>query len=171
MVLAPFHIQAVWGTGGGDLDLHLTGPQGGSTFHVYYSNKGSLTSQPYAQLQRDCTSSGGSEVITVGQFNQGDVYRASVFNYCIQSDTGTNLSTTSGVSLQVIKGGSVIDRVASGGGLGSIVSGGTTVTPRPARLGTPGGPWKLARPPARLTRLTRLSTHQALRPSDSKIRG
>lgn len=78
----------------------------------------------------------------MGQFNQGDVYRTSVFNYCIQSDTSTNLSTTSGVSLQVIKGGSVIDRVASGGGLGSIVSGGTTVTTLTPPTGQAGNTWR-----------------------------
>ena len=104
----PFYIQMQWGSGAVDLDLHLTGPQA-SRFHVYYGNTGSLTSQPYALLHNDWLGTNGSEVITVGAFNQGGVYRASVYNYGNPSTTSTNLSTASGVSMQLIKGGSVVD--------------------------------------------------------------
>jgi hypothetical protein len=129
-----FNILAAWGPGGSDLDLHLTGPQGSGTFHVYYGNLGSLTTQPYALLHRDDLGTSGSEVITVQRFNQGGSYQASVFNFGNQSTTSTNLSTTSGVSLSVINGGTV---VSTAGG-GSTVQGGkivTSLTPTPDLVG------------------------------------
>jgi hypothetical protein len=131
-----FNILTSWAfTGpGSDLDLHLTGPQGSGTFHVYYNNPGSLTTQPYALLHSDATGSSGSEVITVQQFNQGGPYQASVFNYGNPSTTGSTLSTTSGVSLSVINGGTVVP--ISGGG--NTVTGGTvvtTLTPTPNQVG------------------------------------
>ena len=129
-----FNILAAWGAGATDLDLHLTGPQGSSTFQVYYGNRGSLTTQPYALLHADDLGTSGSEVITVQQFNQGGPYQASVFNYGNQSTTSTNLSTTAGLSLSVINGGTV---VATSGG-GSTVQGGSLVaslTPTPNLAG------------------------------------
>jgi hypothetical protein len=135
-------IQTIWGVGGVDLDLHLTGPQGDSRFHVYWANTGSLTAQPFARLGQDYLFTGGSEVITVGQFNLGGVYRASVYNFGNSSSTSTNLSTTSGVSLQVIQGGTIVNRPAGGGGTSQIVSGGTvlmTLTPQP---GLAGNTWR-----------------------------
>jgi hypothetical protein len=145
-VMLPFYIQTVWGLGGKDLDLHLTGPQGTSTFHVYYpaANQGSLTSQPFAQLKGDCIAYGGSEVIAVAKLNQGGVYQASVYNYGNQSTTSTNLSTTSGVSLQVIQGGTVIDRTPTGSytTTGHIVSGGTVVTTVTPTSGQAGNTWQ-----------------------------
>ena len=129
-----FNILAAWGAGGTDLDLHLTGPEGSSTFHVYFGNRGSLTTQPYALLHADDLGTSGSEVITVQQFNQGGPYQASVFNYGNQSTTSTNLSTTSGLSLKIINGGTV---VATAGG-GSTIQGGTLVaslTPTPDLAG------------------------------------
>ncbi|MBI3030650.1 MAG: FecR domain-containing protein [Candidatus Rokubacteria bacterium] len=139
----PFHIQVTWGTAVPDLDLHLTGPQN-SRFHVYFSDKGSLTRQPFAKLHRDCVCSGGSEVITVQQFNQGGVYRASVFNFGNQSSTSTSLSTAAEAEIKVIRGGSVVARPATGetGGTGSIVSGGTTVATLRPTAGQAGNTWR-----------------------------
>jgi hypothetical protein len=134
-----FNILTSWafmGSGALDLDLHLTGPNGtGGTFHVYYADPGSLTTQPYAQLNRDDRgySGSGSEVITVQRFNQGGTYQASVFNYTYQSNPGTILSTSSRLSLSVINGGTVVP--TSGG---STVTGGTVVTtlaPTPNQAG------------------------------------
>jgi hypothetical protein len=129
-----FNILISWGAGGTDLDLHLTGPQPGGTFEVYYANRGSLTTQPFALLQSDDTGTSGSEVITVQQFNQGGLYQAFVFNYGNQDPNSTNLSTTAGLSMQVINGGTVVD-TANGG---STVTGGTlviTLTPTPGQAG------------------------------------
>ncbi len=116
------------------MDLHLTGPEGSSVFHVYFGNRGSLTTQPYALLNADNLGTNGSEVITVQQFNQGGPYQASVFNFGDQSTTSTNLSTTAGLSLSVINGGTVVP--TTGGG--STVEGGslvTSLTPTPNLAG------------------------------------
>jgi len=134
-----FNILTSWGPLATDLDLHLTGPQGSSTFHVYYptANKGSLTTQPYAMLHKDDTGTSGSEVITVQQFNQGGLYQASVFNYGNQSTTSTNLSTTSAVTLKVINGGTVVPL-----GNGNTVNGGTVVTTVTPPANLQGNTWK-----------------------------
>jgi hypothetical protein len=142
LLSAPFFIQIMWGLGGDDLDLHLTGPLDNSRFHVYYANPGSLTTQPFAQLGQDYTSVGGSEVITVGRLNLGSVYRASVYNYGDQSFTSTNLSTTSGVSMQVIKGGTIVNTPAGGGGTSQIVSGGKVLANLTPTAGLPGNTWR-----------------------------
>jgi hypothetical protein len=129
-----FNILTTWGAGARDLDLHLAGPQGSSTFQVYYADRGSLTTQPYALLNADNRGTNGSEVITVQQFNQGGPYLASVFNFGDQSTTSTNLSTAAGLSLSVINGGTVLP--TSGGG--STVQGGSLVaslTPTPNLAG------------------------------------
>ncbi|OGR27233.1 MAG: hypothetical protein A2139_12645 [Desulfobacca sp. RBG_16_60_12] len=131
-----FNILTVWGAGASDLDLHLTGPQGQSTFHVYYASPGSLTSQPFALLNRDDTGTSGSEVITVQQFNQGGAYQVLVYNYGNQSTTSTNLSTTAGVSLTVINGGTVVPTSN-----GSTVQGGTVVATLTPTLYQAGNTW------------------------------
>lgn len=138
VVTTPFYIQTQWGAGGVDLDLHLTGPDGsGTRFHVYYANTGSTSALPFARLNNDWTGASGSETITVQQLTQGGVYRASVFNYGNQSFTSTNLSTNSGVSLQVINGGTVTN-VANG----TTITGGTTLTNLTPTPGLAGNTWR-----------------------------
>ncbi len=131
-----FNILATWGSGARDLDLHLTGPSAGGTFHVYYASKGSLATQPYALLNADNLGTNGSEVITVKQFNQGGLYQAYVYNYGNSSITSTNLSTTAGLSLSVINGGTVVPL-----GGGSTVTGGTLVTSLTPTAGQVGNTW------------------------------
>jgi hypothetical protein len=131
-----FNILTVWGSGGRDLDLHLTGPEGESTFHVYYASMGSLTGQPYAMLHADDTGYSGSEVITVQQYNQGGPYQVYVFNYGDQDPNSTNLSTASGVTLQVINGGTVVSTDG-----GSTVEGGTVVASLSPTAGQAGNTW------------------------------
>lgn len=133
-----FNILVVWGSGAIDLDLHLSLPQGSSTVQVYYANMGSLTAQPFALLHADDTGKSGSEVITVQQFNLGGLYQASVFNYGNQSTTSTNLSTSSGVMLSVINGGTVVT-TASGG---STVVGGTLLTTLTPTANLAGNTWQ-----------------------------
>jgi hypothetical protein len=142
IVTTPFNIQATWGPGAIDLDLHLTGPQGTSTFHIYYANTGSLTSQPYAKLNQDILGTSGSEVITVQQFNQGGTYLASVFNFGNQSTTSTNLSTAANAQVQVIRGGTVVNGITPSGSTGSIVSGGTVVSTVNPPSGQAGNTWQ-----------------------------
>jgi uncharacterized protein YfaP (DUF2135 family) len=77
-------VRLTWGTDPSDLDSHLTGPDAsnpsGPRFHVYYSDRGSLTTTPYAELDVDDTTSFGPEVITISRFTTG-TYRYSVHHY------------------------------------------------------------------------------------------
>lgn len=88
LVVSPPYFQAIltWGAEPYDLDSHITGPcypdDTGCTerFHVYYSNRGSLTSAPWAFLDTDDTSAYGPEITTLIKATDG-VYRFSVDNY------------------------------------------------------------------------------------------
>lgn len=91
-------IVLTWGNSPADLDAHLTGPNAGdaSRFHVYFPNssRGSLTSNPFAQLDTDQQNGLGPETITVKVVNPG-VYRFSVHDY---SNRGSASSTALGSS-------------------------------------------------------------------------
>jgi hypothetical protein len=70
-------IKLTWGTSPSDVDSHLFTPAGD---HVYYSNDGSLTEAPFANLDVDNTSGQGPEIITVSRLMVG-TYRYAVRNY------------------------------------------------------------------------------------------
>ena len=93
-------IRLTWGLDPRDLDSHLVGPSvlvPGTTFHVYFSDKGSLTAAPFASLDVDDTSSFGPEVITINRMIPG-TYSYSVHHY---SGSGTILSSAARVELTV----------------------------------------------------------------------
>lgn len=139
--LLPIHVYVQWDAGARDFDLHATGPLGAGRFHVYYSSPGSLTLAPNTFLHRDCICEGGSEVITLNDLNPGGVYRFSVFNFGNQDPTSTELSTSS-LTLSVFSGGTVVDRLATDGSLGSAVDGGTVVLePFAPPPGVAGNTW------------------------------
>jgi PKD repeat protein/uncharacterized protein YfaP (DUF2135 family) len=70
-----------WGADPRDLDSHLNTPMiEGNTHHIYYSNKGSATSAPYAQLDHDITSGYGPETLTIYELYPG-VYQYYVYHY------------------------------------------------------------------------------------------
>jgi len=75
-------VQAIlsWGEDPSDLDSHLVGPSGLGMFHVYYSAKGSLADEPYANLDTDDTTSFGPEVVSISRVQPG-TYRYSVRHY------------------------------------------------------------------------------------------
>jgi len=82
----PPPVRAVlqWGATPSDLDFHLTGPTAtAARFHVYYDydSRGSLTSAPFASLDRDDTNAFGPETITISQLATGGPYRFSVHDY------------------------------------------------------------------------------------------
>ena len=77
-------VVLTWGEDPGDLDSHLTGPDGqGGRFHVYFSDR----SFGDTNLDVDDTSSFGPETITIYPSTDG-VYRYSVFNYSDDSENG-----------------------------------------------------------------------------------
>ena len=126
LLAQPFNILLTWGPNVFDLDLHMTGPQGISRFHIYYAAPGALDAPPFAQLVQDCICTSGSEVIQTSQLQRGGVYRISAFDFGDQSATSTQLSN-GGVSFQVVRGGT-----AQGVGQGTTIVGGhvlLSVTP------------------------------------------
>ncbi|MDE4454417.1 carboxypeptidase regulatory-like domain-containing protein [Psychrobacter sp. DAB_AL62B] len=70
-------IRLTWGERPRDVDSHLLTPSGD---HIYYSNKGNLSSAPFANLDVDDTDSFGPEFVTVRNLMVGR-YRYGVHNY------------------------------------------------------------------------------------------
>lgn len=70
-------MRLTWGQYPEDVDSHLITPNGS---HIYYSNDGSLTSEPFANLDVDDITSFGPEVVTVRRLQVG-TYRYGLHNY------------------------------------------------------------------------------------------
>jgi len=81
-------IRLTWGERPSDVDSHVYFANGS---HVYYVNQGSLTSDPYAALDVDDTSSFGPEVITLRRMMVG-THRYTVHNYSGTSNPGLTAS-------------------------------------------------------------------------------
>lgn len=98
-------IVLTWGSDPTDLDAHLTGPISGSTsrFHVYFNSSGSLSSSPYAELDRDDVSSFGPETITIAQRFDG-TYRYSVHDFTNRLSTSSRGLAESGARIKVFQG-------------------------------------------------------------------
>lgn len=77
-------IRLTWGEQPDDVDSHLLTPSGD---HIYYSNEGSLSSAPFANLDVDDTDSFGPEFITVRNLMVGR-YRYAVDNYSETKNPG-----------------------------------------------------------------------------------
>ena len=71
-------VRLTWGQNPSDLDTHLIGPNG---YHVWYADKGSLSTAPFAQLDVDDVSSFGPEVLTVLNFPGAGVYHYAVHHF------------------------------------------------------------------------------------------
>jgi hypothetical protein len=83
-------ITLTWGENPRDLDSHLAAkPTSGSTFHVYWEDKGSLTSSPYANLDTDERYSFGPEVVSISKLQPG-TYRYSVRHYAGDGQISTS---------------------------------------------------------------------------------
>lgn len=90
-------ITLTWGADPRDIDSHLTARlAGNATFHVYWSNKGSLSYSPWANLDTDDTTGFGPEVMSISRLSQG-TYRYSVRHYA-----GDGTIETSGAVVNVI---------------------------------------------------------------------
>jgi len=129
-----------------DLDAHLNGPNASvGTFHVFFSN----TSQENVTLANDCASScassnsaAKSEVITISSFNQGGLYRASLFDFAGQniSNNGAFVNNRDNIFLKIVQGGT-LQRGSNGS---ATISGGTEIIKiSPPTSGT-GNTWVAA---------------------------
>ena len=72
-------ISLTWGAYPRDLDAHLWLPSSYSS-HVYFANRGSLTSFPYASLETDNLSGYGPETISISHTYSG-TYQYAAYNY------------------------------------------------------------------------------------------
>lgn len=83
-------IALTWGENPRDLDSHLAAKlTNGNTFHVYYSDEGSLTTSPYANLDTDERYSYGPEVVSISKLQPG-TYRYSVRHYAGDGSISTS---------------------------------------------------------------------------------
>jgi hypothetical protein len=103
--LPPGEIRIVlsWGENPSDLDSNLTGPLSDNSserFHVFYGNRGSLESSPFAQLDIDDVSSFGPETITISQVLQG-TYRYSVRDFTNGGSTTSAFLAASSAQVSV----------------------------------------------------------------------
>ena len=91
-----YKFTLTWGQHPADLDAHLWTPSiGGVSYHLYFANKGSLTSVPFAQLDVDDVASYGPENTTIKTLSAG-TYRFAVHHF-----NGMGSLTSSGARLKV----------------------------------------------------------------------
>lgn len=93
-------IKLTWGDRPRDVDSHLFTPSGQE---VYYANRGSLTSAPFAQLDVDDVSGFGPEVVTLPRLMVG-TYTYALYNW---SGTFNPGMTESPVRVELNQGGRV----------------------------------------------------------------
>jgi hypothetical protein len=93
-------MRLTWGSVPEDVDSHLFTPSGA---HIWYSDKGSLTSEPFAELDVDDTTSFGPEVVTITKLMVG-TYRYGLHNYSGETNPGM---TGSPVRVELNTGSSV----------------------------------------------------------------
>lgn len=85
-------IVLTWGQNPSDLDSHLYTPSGA---HIYYASRGSLTGDPYANLDLDDVTSFGPETITIAQRQDGE------YSYKVYHFAGSGSLATSGATVKV----------------------------------------------------------------------
>ena len=121
-----------WGSTPSDLDSHMSVPLSGSTYHVYFSDKGNATASPYTALDHDVTSGYGPETITVYTEQTGDYYYY-VYDYTNGGITPSSALANSGAQVNVYMGSSLVATYnvpSSAGTLWKVCKlNGTTLTP------------------------------------------
>ncbi len=95
-----------WGATPRDLDSHLETPViGGSAHHVYFVNRGSLFTAPFASLDVDVTSGFGPETITITNFSTG------TYHYYVHNWSGTPALAGCGATAQLYGSGGLLAAV------------------------------------------------------------
>jgi hypothetical protein len=87
-------IVLTWGALPTDLDSHLWLPWT-HPYHIYFSNKGYCSSDPFACLDVDDTTSYGPETVTIKQRFSGN------YTYAVYQWSSSGSLTTSGARVQV----------------------------------------------------------------------
>ena len=90
-------ITLAWGADPRDLDSHLTARMTGNvTSHVYWDSKGSLSYDPWANLDTDDTSGYGPEVVSISRLRQG------TYRYSVRHFAGDGTIAASGAEVNVV---------------------------------------------------------------------
>ena len=98
-----YRIVLTWAENPRDLDAHLNTPIiEGQTYHIYYANKGSMSSPPYAILDIDDQYSYGPETVTINRTFSG------TYNYYVYNYAGTGSLSTSNAQVVVYSGSSLV---------------------------------------------------------------
>jgi hypothetical protein len=98
-------ITMTWGANPSDLDAHLQGPtDGGGSFEIYYGDKGTLSSSPFAVLDTDARDGYGPEIITIGKWVAG------TYHYFVKKYAGNGEIDASGCVVSLVIGKSGIIR-------------------------------------------------------------
>ena len=101
-----------WGSTPNDLDLHVSGPDGGSgRFHAYYSNKNPVG---FVFLDLDDTSSFGPETMTVSPASDGQ-FVAGEYHVWVHKYSSTPAFNVSGATVTVFAGGSQLAQYSLSG--------------------------------------------------------
>lgn len=105
---AKYRVVLSWGNVPADLDLHVTGPQGSTRFHVFWNARVQYGSGVYlAVLDVDDTNGYGPETITLDLSNgTGGTYHFYVHNYTNRKAASSNALAKSGARIDVYKGSS-----------------------------------------------------------------
>jgi len=93
-----YRFVLTWGQEPRDLDSHLWVPVGADHYHVAFWDKGTLTSEPYAELDVDEMFSFGPETVTLLPEYQGE------YVYAVHEWTGEGTLVTSGAQVQIFAG-------------------------------------------------------------------
>lgn len=85
-----YRIVLNWSSSPSDLDSHLLTPEiEGTSYHVYFSSKGSNENAPYATLDHDVTNGYGPETITINSLYPG-TYKYYIYQYSSSGDLKTS---------------------------------------------------------------------------------
>ncbi len=95
-----------WGAAPSDLDSHLQTPQiNGTSYHVYYANRGTLFADPFAALDVDDVNGFGPETITITNFFTG------TYHYYIHNFSGSPPLAGCGATAQLYTGAGLVAAV------------------------------------------------------------
>ncbi len=98
-----YRIVLSWDADPEDLDSHLWVPIGGGNYyHVYYSDEGSVTEEPFAELDNDETDGYGPETITAYPEYSG------IYTYAVYDYYGDGTLATSGAILRIYQGNALL---------------------------------------------------------------
>jgi hypothetical protein len=98
-----YRIVLTWNAEPRDLDSHLITPLiSGYSYHIYYNNRGSLTSLPYAHLDQDARYGYGPETVTIQK------HYAGTYKYYVYQYAGTGTLSSSKAKVLVYRGSSLL---------------------------------------------------------------